>query len=201
MGHVADRYRRITLLRAGNRHHRRVLVIIVVAAIPEAVSVSLTGLETRAVESLQLAILIGHLGALHFDWNAFANTADDIIKQFRILVNIFRHNIVQIIGSLVFHLVQVMVPIDGTDGTKGSYLAAPYKSDSEANRDNDSQDPEENLLHDLRVLLIITLIPFALVIGMTLGILREPALEDSCFLAEHLMYRPETRESETAKNS
>ena len=125
MRHVADTYRSVTLLRAGNCHHRRILVIIVVTAVPEAVSVCLLRLETRAVESLQIAILIRNLGTLHLDGNALPYSPDDVIQQFGVLVNILSLNVVQVLGGFVFHHLNVLFSINGTDRKDRGDLAMP----------------------------------------------------------------------------
>ena len=52
-----------------------------------------------------------------------------------------------LILGLVFHLVQIGVPVDRLDGPEGSDLATPYAGDNETQRGKNADDPEQYFLH------------------------------------------------------
>ena len=147
MRHVAAGDGSVSLLRAGHRHHRGILEIIVVTAVPEAVPVGLCGLETGTVQGAHFAVLVGHLGALHFDGQALADTAGNIIEQFGILVDVVLDDVIQVISGLVFHVVQILVAADGLNGGQGADLPPPKAQYNYAKCDQDADDPLQNLFH------------------------------------------------------
>ena len=151
VGHVADGDGGVALLRAGDGHHRRVLEVVVVAAEPVAVALGFRGLEARAVESLQFAVLVGHLRALDLEGEALADAADHIVQQLGVRVHILGDEVVQVVGGLVFHPIQVRVPVDGLDGGDGTDFAAPDAEDDEDEGEEDPQDPEKDFFHGQRV--------------------------------------------------
>ena len=151
VGHVADGDGGVALLRAGDGHHSRVLEIVVVAAEPEAVALGFRGLEAGAVEGCQLAVLVGHLGALDLQGEALADAADHIVQQFGVRVHVLGDEVVQVVGGLVLHLVQVRVPVDGLDGGDSADFSAPNAEDDEDEGEEDPQDPEKDFFHGQRV--------------------------------------------------
>ena len=147
VGHVADGDGRVALLRAGDGHERRILEIVVVAAEPEAVALGLRGLEAGAVEGGQFTVLVGHLGALDLEGEALADAADHIVQQLGVRVHVLGDDVVQVVGRLVFHLVQVRVPVDGIEGGEGAEFTAPDAEDGEDECRQDAEDPEKDFFH------------------------------------------------------
>ena len=147
MGHVAHRERGVPLLRVRESHHRGVLEIVIVAAVPEAVPVRLRGLETRAVHGGQFPVRVGDLGTLHLDGNALPDAADHVIQQRCVGVDVLGQQLIQVIGGLVFHLIQIGIPAHRGDGTEGLDLTAPDDGYGDAEGDQDQEDGAEEFLH------------------------------------------------------
>ena len=80
MRHVAGRNGGVALPRPGYRHQCGVLEIVVVAAVEVPAAIGLHSLEAGSVEIGHLAVLIGHLGALDLQGQAFADAADDVVQ-------------------------------------------------------------------------------------------------------------------------
>ena len=142
MGHIAAGDGRVSLPRTGNRDHRGILEIVIVAAVPEAAPVGLGRLEGGAVEGAEFPVLVGHLGAFHLDGQPFADPARDIVEQFGVLVDVVDDHVVQVVRGLVLHAVQILVAADGFDGGKGADLSAPDAKDSGEQGNQDAGEPD-----------------------------------------------------------
>ena len=71
-------------------------------------------------------------------------------QQLRIRVHVLGDEIVQVVGGLVLHLIQVRVPVDGLDGGDGADFTAPDAEDGEDEGDEDAKDPEKGFFHGQR---------------------------------------------------
>ena len=131
-----------------DRDHGGILEKVVVTAIEVPFPVGVGGLERSAVHGLHVAVFIGHLRALDLEGKTLADTADDIIQQLGVLVDILGNEVVQVIGCLVFHLVQVLVPPDGMDGTDGGQFTAPDTGDGDHQRGKDADNPKQDFFHN-----------------------------------------------------
>ena len=153
MGHVADRNGGISFSGMGDRHHRGVLEKVVIAAEIEPLAVGFPGLEGGAVERRHLPVLVRDLGALHLDGETFPDPADDVIQEFGVLVDVLGDDVIEVIGGLVFHPVEILVPRHGGDGTDGGDFAAPDASDGETDGGKDAEDPAEGFFHNGQIFL------------------------------------------------
>ena len=148
MGHVAHGNRCIPLLGVRDRYHCWILEIVVVAAVPETAAVGLRGLEAGAVERGQLAVLVGHLRALHLDGKALTDPSDHIVEQFGVAVDALRYEVVEIVAGLVLHLIKVWIIPDLGDGVNSAYLSAPDAEDGDTKCGDYAENPSKNFFHN-----------------------------------------------------
>ena len=151
MGHIAHSDGGIALFRMRNRHHRRILEIIIVAAVPEAFPVGFPGLETDTVERGQFTVVVGDLRAFHLDGNPLPDTADHIVQQFRILVDILGNQIIQVIRRFILHLIKIGIASHGRDTADTGDLAAPDTENRDAKRCQNAEQPTKYFFHSLQM--------------------------------------------------
>ena len=127
--------------------HRGILVVVVVAAVPEAVAVGFRGLEAGAAEGLEFAVFVGHLGAADFDGQALADAGDDVVEQFGVGVDVFGDDVVEVVGGQVGHCVEIGIVAHLFNGAEGADFALPDERDGQHQQEEDQQQDFQEFLH------------------------------------------------------
>ena len=125
MRHVAYPDGSVALVRIGECHESGILEIVIVPSVEEAVSLGIPGLETGAVEHRHLSVVTGDLGTLDIQWQALADTADDIVQKGRVAVEVRSDDIVKVVLRLVLHRVEIVIAVDLLDGGDGCDFTVP----------------------------------------------------------------------------